>query len=402
MIAKGTRIETVNFGWCEAISDIYMIEGKKARGGWIDVKFDNTGYTKKNVIVDFFKLGCIRDSSVPIIIEIGQIYHTNLSGDVEVVGGDGNLNVQIKFLNTGNLYKAQKDALLTGFSKDKPLIDKKIAQEEKEKKLRMCEAECKASVRKNAEEHAKRIKQSKKEVRVQRDKERREFLDSSKQQRQQKNAELLASALDFSYVNIDQTTYSAGILNIDFKDRQGNWVLRYNDVKTKAFVQTRLGKLHNNMTQRGKKDSALQDVHNKHYNGVSVSEDFKNAQTFCDWAVQQPGWGLGYDLEKDLLIEGNREYSSKACCFLPADLNMAIAFKGKVDCIKSGDYYTARASARGESFVLGRFETEKDATSACVSYKYERTMKLLEIFKPYISPQAVEKLTELFGNLIDF
>jgi hypothetical protein len=394
----GTRIKTINFGWCEAISDMYVIEGKKSRGGWVDVKFDNTGYVKRNVIVDFFNQGCVRDSSIPIVIEIGQIYHTNLSGDVKIIGGDRNLNIQIEFLESGNTYKAQKDALLTGFVKDKPSVDKRLVKEEEEKQHRKYVAECEASVRKNAEEHAKRIKQAKKDERAKLIKEHKEFVEASKQERKHKNESLLQKALDFSYVQIDQTTYSAGLLNVDFKDIEGKWVLRYRNPKTKDFVQTRLGKLHNNMTQRGKKDSALQDVHNKSYNGVSVSEEFKNAQTFCDWAVQQPGWGLGYDLEKDLLVDGNREYSSEACCFLPADLNMVIAFKGKVDCIKSGECYTARASARGESFVLGRFETEEEATSACLEYKHERAMKLLEIFKPYISPKAVDKLIELFGK----
>lgn len=398
MIVKGTRIETVNFGWCEAVTDIYMIEGKKARGGWIDVKFDNTGFTRKNVIVDFFKQGCVRDSSVPIVIKVGQIYHTNLSGDIEVVGGDTNLNIQIKFLNTGSLYKVQKDAMLTGFCKDQPTITARVKKEEKEVKERVRVAKFKATVRKNTEAEKKIQALLRKEARKQREKERQEYLAMSREERDSKNKELIRKALELDAVVLDQTTYGDGVLNIDFKDREGNWILRYIDQSTRKFVQTRLGRLHNNVTQRCSKDSALQKIHNKAYDGVTLSDLFKNQNSFCDWVVKQVGWGFGYQLDKDLLVENNRHYSEDTCCFLPRAINSSINSKGKVSVQKRIGYFLAVSSAYSQGVNLGKYDTLEEAEQACKDFKQSRISRLAELYKQNLDPRAYDKLISLINK----
>lgn len=49
MVKIGDRVETVNFGWAEAITDQYDIAGKSSRGGLVDVRFDNTSTIRKEV-----------------------------------------------------------------------------------------------------------------------------------------------------------------------------------------------------------------------------------------------------------------------------------------------------------------------------------------------------------------
>jgi hypothetical protein len=398
IIMKGTRVETVNFGWCEAITDIYMIEGKKARGGWIDVKFDNTGFVRTKVIVDFFKQGCVRDGSVPIVVEVGQIYHTNLSGDIEVVGGDKNINIQIKFLNTGSLYKVQKDAMLTGFCKDQPTVSAKIEKEIKETKERVQVAKLKATIRKDTLNEKKLQSILKKEAKQQREKERKEYLALSLIEKEANNKELIRQALELDFVVLDQTTCSDGILNIDFKDREGNWVLRYVDQSTRKFVQTRLGRLHNNVTQRCSKDSALQKVHNKAYDGVTLSDLFKDQNSFCNWVVQQVGWGFGYHLDKDLLVENNRHYSEDTCCFLPRVINASINSKGKVNVQKRIGYFSAMSSAYSQGINIGKYDTMEEADQACKDFKQARISRLAELYKQNLDRRAYEKLLTLIDK----
>lgn len=59
------------------------------------------------------------------------------------------------------------------------------------------------------------------------------------------------------------------------------------------------------------------------YRGCRVSDEFLEFQTFAEWANSQVGFGLPkYHLDKDILLAGNRVYSSDIAVFVPCDLNV--------------------------------------------------------------------------------
>jgi len=63
----------------------------------------------------------------------------------------------------------------------------------------------------------------------------------------------------------------------------------------------------------------------RNYFDVSVTKEWLCFQNFAGWAVDQVGYGLkGWQLDKDILVSGNREYSPSACCFVPARINSLI------------------------------------------------------------------------------
>lgn len=72
-------------------------------------------------------------------------------------------------------------------------------------------------------------------------------------------------------------------------------------------------------------------VKRKHYSGTSCSESFNSWDYFYEWAVIQAGYGCfddkgkPFELDKDLLSEGDKVYSENTCCFLPRELNQALA-----------------------------------------------------------------------------
>lgn len=55
------------------------------------------------------------------------------------------------------------------------------------------------------------------------------------------------------------------------------------------------------------------------YRGCSVSKEWHNFQNFAAWYI--PNYVEGWHMDKDLLIKGNRVYSSDNCCFLPLEIN---------------------------------------------------------------------------------
>lgn len=74
-------------------------------------------------------------------------------------------------------------------------------------------------------------------------------------------------------------------------------------------------------------------VKRKHYTGTSCSESFKSWDNFYEWAVVQEGYGCvdskgkPFELDKDLLSDGNKVYSETTCCFIPRELNQALSMK---------------------------------------------------------------------------
>lgn len=62
----------------------------------------------------------------------------------------------------------------------------------------------------------------------------------------------------------------------------------------------------------------------KWYDNVTVSESFKHYRIFKQWYLTQhveEGW----ELDKDLLVKGNKVYCADRCCFLPKEINSALA-----------------------------------------------------------------------------
>ena len=60
------------------------------------------------------------------------------------------------------------------------------------------------------------------------------------------------------------------------------------------------------------------------YDDVTVSESFKHYPIFKQWYLTQyleEGW----ELDKDLLVKGNKVYCASRCCFLPKEINSALA-----------------------------------------------------------------------------
>lgn len=107
------------------------------------------------------------------------------------------------------------------------------------------------------------------------------------------------------------------------------------------------------------------------YADCTMSDEFKDFQIFADWYVAQIGYGMkGYELDKDMLVKGNKLYSKETCVLIPSALNSFLTASKTnkvcatgVDRVRSGRY-RAIASVGGISKYLGTYDTEDEARVA--------------------------------------
>lgn len=176
----------------------------------------------------------------------------------------------------------------------------------------------------------------------------------------------------------------------DFKDRNGLWVasIWYNG----ESIRTRAGATWYNMTVRC---SEAYKLRNPTYS--ACRHTFVDFQDFANWCHKQIGYGCdGFQLDKDLLLKGNKVYSKETCTFLPKKINAALvkrdSMRGSLPigvylCKQTGKYATKVGN--GPSRVhLGRYDSPYDAFLAYKSAKEESLRILADEYKNEISEKA--------------
>ncbi len=153
----------------------------------------------------------------------------------------------------------------------------------------------------------------------------------------------------------------------EFKDFNQKW-LRYIQLKEGRHWSCS-GQVWQAMSQRCKLDGSFQNAHPS-YVGCTMSENFKDFQFFVEWHMQQIGYGFyKYQLDKDILIKGNRIYDCNTCVLIPQSLNKFLCDRERmrgewplgVDFHKQRDKFRARINIGGMLTYLGHFNTPQEA-----------------------------------------
>ena len=127
------------------------------------------------------------------------------------------------------------------------------------------------------------------------------------------------------------------------------------------------------------------------YIGCEVSENFKNYSFFYEWCQNQIGFNnKDWQLDKDLLIKGNKVYSENTCIFIPRELNQTLTkanlIRGEhligVYWDKTKNKFTACVCLNSSKRkYLGAFDTELDAFKA---YKIAKENHIKELANKWI------------------
>ena len=138
------------------------------------------------------------------------------------------------------------------------------------------------------------------------------------------------------------------------------------------------------------------------YEGCEASENFKSYEYFYEWCHRQVGFGVdGFEIDKDLLIKGNKVYSENTCVFLPQEINKVLTKRES----SRGEYligvywcntkkvFVARVNKnKGKQEYLGSFKTELEAYNAYKTAKEAFVKEQANKWKDKIDVRAYEAL----------
>ena len=146
------------------------------------------------------------------------------------------------------------------------------------------------------------------------------------------------------------------------------------------------------------------------YEGCKVSENFKSYEYFYEWCNSQVGFDVkGFDLDKDLLIKGNKVYSENTCIFIPREINTLLvkrkASRGKyligVYWNKTKKSFVAHVKSKGKSEHLGYFTTEIEAFNTYKTAKEAFVKEQANKWKGKIDVRAYNALMSYTVEITD-
>ncbi len=142
------------------------------------------------------------------------------------------------------------------------------------------------------------------------------------------------------------------------------------------------------------------------YEQCLTSETFNDYQQFKTWCNSQLGFGnTGWELDKDILVKGNKIYSEDTCCFVPKEINLLLVKhdKGRGDYLLGVDYHKNRKQfrARCSDKHLGWFNTEIEAFLVYKQAKETYIKELAEKWKDQIDPRVYEALMKYEVEITD-
>ena len=147
------------------------------------------------------------------------------------------------------------------------------------------------------------------------------------------------------------------------------------------------------------------------YIDCKCSENFKSYEYFYEWCNEQIGFGnIGFELDKDLLVKGNKVYSEDSCIFIPTEINTLLvkraASRGEhligVYWHSKNKAFVARVNkSKGGSEYLGLFNTEIEAFNAYKTAKESFVKEQANKWKSQIDIRAYDALMNYTVNIDD-
>lgn len=137
-------------------------------------------------------------------------------------------------------------------------------------------------------------------------------------------------------------------------------------------------------------------ISNKTYINCEVCDEWLDFQNFAKWFTQN--YVEGYQLDKDILIKGNKIYSPETCCFIPQEINLLLGNHKKargvypIGVTKQRNKFSVHLKIKSTQIHCGNFDTV-DQAFICYKVLKENDIKArAEEFKSKISDDVYNAL----------
>lgn len=151
------------------------------------------------------------------------------------------------------------------------------------------------------------------------------------------------------------------------------------------------------------------------YIGTICSDSFKSYSYFYEWCQKQVGFGNKdengkiWQLDKDILIKGNKLYSEDTCVFVPQRVNYLLiksnSTRGEhpigVSKHSKCERFTACCNSDGKLTYIGSFRTPEEAFMAYKEFKESSILSVAENYKDKIDRRVYDALLKYVVELTD-
>ena len=141
------------------------------------------------------------------------------------------------------------------------------------------------------------------------------------------------------------------------------------------------------------------------YKSCSVTKEWHNFQNFAKW--YNKNYMSGWHLDKDILIKGNKIYSPKTCCFVPAEINSFVLkcdkIRGEFPIGVSKELNNFRVSIRinNKTVHFGKFTTVEQAFNCYKLNKELEFKRVADLWKDQITEQTYKALINYKVEITD-
>lgn len=143
------------------------------------------------------------------------------------------------------------------------------------------------------------------------------------------------------------------------------------------------------------------------YVGTTCSENFKSYTFFYEWCQEQVGFGNidekgnCWQIDKDLLVKGNKLYSEDTCVFVPLAVNCLLTKRQSKRGVlqigvgihkKTGKFVARCSNGAGVSKHIGLFCTPQEAFIAYKCFKESLIKSIAEKYREQLDSRAYQAL----------
>lgn len=144
----------------------------------------------------------------------------------------------------------------------------------------------------------------------------------------------------------------------------------------------------------------------ENYKGVIVCVEWEDLQNFAEWWESNDfsnfvdEKGNSYQIDKDILVRGNKVYSPETCCFVPSEINSLVIGSNKsrgkypigVSHHKATGKFMSRLYKGGSGKYLGVYDKAEEAFQAYKTAKESYIKEVAEKWKGRVDDKVYEAL----------